>query len=132
MHFVRKVQRHGVVTLPKEIRKELGIRAGDMVSMSVVNGTVVIQSFKRIWVSGTDTGRGEGAEILVVDHPQPANPVGIRPAARVQALPSERNANQLGRISPSRQGQSFSSSTSSRRPRVVEGVQQSWQERLAS
>lgn len=46
MAMLRRVQRHGVVTLPKELRKRSGLREGDVVRIAFENGKIVITAFQ--------------------------------------------------------------------------------------
>ncbi|WP_336251006.1 AbrB/MazE/SpoVT family DNA-binding domain-containing protein [Stomatohabitans albus] len=46
MKYVRRVQRHGVVTVPKELRQKLGIRQGDLVMLSYHEGRITIATFR--------------------------------------------------------------------------------------
>lgn len=40
--IIRRVQRHGVITLPKDTRKENGVRVGDLVGIQSENGKIII------------------------------------------------------------------------------------------
>lgn len=42
MGVMRRVQRNGVVTLPKELRRRSGLREGDYVRIAYENGRIVI------------------------------------------------------------------------------------------
>lgn len=46
MAMLRRVQRHGVVTLPKELRKRSGLREGDVVRIAYENGKIVITAYR--------------------------------------------------------------------------------------
>lgn len=46
MAMVRRVQRHGVVTLPKELRQRSGLREGDFVRIAFEQGKIVITPYQ--------------------------------------------------------------------------------------
>lgn len=46
MVMVRRVQRHGVITLPKELRNRSGLREGDFVRIAFEQGKIVITPYQ--------------------------------------------------------------------------------------
>lgn len=46
MAMMRRVQRHGVITLPKEMRTRSGLREGDYVRITFENGKIVITAYQ--------------------------------------------------------------------------------------
>ena len=48
------------ITIPAEVRRRLGLRAGDVVSLVIEEGRVVLQGTQGSW---TEASRGLGAEV---------------------------------------------------------------------
>jgi AbrB family looped-hinge helix DNA binding protein len=44
-----KVTRNAQVTIPKSVREALGIKEGDTVKISIVNGKIVVEKVKYTW-----------------------------------------------------------------------------------
>ena len=66
-----KVTRHGQITLPSDIRKELHIEEGDLIEVSVADGHVVLASKKLVdssqawfWAEAWQAGEREAEEDL--------------------------------------------------------------------
>ena len=46
MSIIRKLDELGRIVIPKDLRKKLGIREGDLLEMNFENGKIVVEKFK--------------------------------------------------------------------------------------
>lgn len=84
--MMRRVQRHGVITLPKELRKRSGLREGDYVRIVFENGKIVITAYQaEVYPLPETPEQPMGQLIDLRQRPQPRPAHLAKPIIREQA-----------------------------------------------